>query len=119
MRVGAHALVLQQVGPYAGAPLPRLPAPRVIDQDLAHGPRRHGEEVAAVARRRRLALRHLEVGLVHEVGRAQAAAAAPELQVGDPAAALAPSRAADRSWVIAPVGGISCTCRDSTPLGLF
>ncbi len=84
MRIGAHALVLQQVWPHAGAPLPCLPAPCVVDQDLAHGPRRHGEEVAAVARRRRVALRHLEVGLVHEIGGAQAVAAAPELQVGDP-----------------------------------
>ena len=65
--------------------LGRRAGAREVDQHLAHGARRDGQEVAAVAHVEPALLGELEVGLVHEAGGVErlAGAVAPEVAVGD------------------------------------
>ena len=62
---------LDRKGRLTRTPLLAQPVPRVVDQDHAHRPRRHGVEVAPVPHRPRRAARELEVGLVDEARRVQ------------------------------------------------
>src|SRR5207245_8501739 len=71
----------------AAATLLAAPAPRVVDQDVAHDAGRHGEEVAPVFPLEPVETRELQVGLVDE-GRGVEGASRPpscELAAGEPA----------------------------------
>ena len=96
--VGGHVLQSHDLG--VAAALLRAPAPRVVDQDLAHGHGRDAEEVIAVLpvdpslALGRLLTDHLQIGLVHEASRLQGLAGPQSAQLppGEQAQALVDQR---------------------------
>src|SRR5215831_16763249 len=66
LRIRDLECVLQFDGPVPSAAALRSPRPRVVDQQLAHQPRGHGEKVRAVAKARAVQIDQLEVRLVDQ-----------------------------------------------------